>query len=101
MVPRTSYGRALGWWDGARPISNHCPFCLSDNWDGSRPTIFQRLMRLLAGLAGISVCLLLGEVLLTLQAEVGIYHQYPWLTLSGWALAVLAGYRVAKWVDDY
>lgn len=55
-------------------------------------------MHLLGGLAGISACLLLGELLVTLQVEIGIYHQSPWLTLSGWALAVFAGYRVAKWV---
>lgn len=94
MVPRTTYSRGL--W-GYAPSTNHCPFCLSENWHGAAPTLSMRLFWLLGMALGTLACVLVGAFLFKLQWWAGIEDKYPLLSLLTCAAAVYAGRRFYQW----
>lgn len=94
MVPRTRYSRGLF---GYAPSSNHCPFCLSENWDGSAPSLGMRLFWLVGWGLGVIAAILVGAALFKLQEWVGIRDEYPLLSLLTLAVAVYSGYRFYNW----
>lgn len=101
MVPRTSYSRSYQGWGGGRPVSNHCPFCLSENWDGSMPTLQAQVYALLGIGLGVLACILVGAFLMKIQWWLGIEHKYELLTWMTYVLAVYAGYRFYRWFANY
>ena len=94
MVPRTRYSRGL--FDYV-PSSNHCPFCLSDNWDGSAPSLGMRLFRLLGIGLGILAFNVTADILFWLQRRVGISGEIEWLIVLIYVAAGYAGYRFYAW----
>lgn len=97
MVPRSTYSR--GFWSYS-PSSNHCPFCLSENWHGGKPRLEARMFAL-AGLAlGILACVFVGALLFKVQWWLGIEGQWPLLALGTCAVSVSAGYRFYYWFVD-
>lgn len=94
MVPRTRYSRSLFSY---APSGNHCLFCLSENWDGSAPSLGMRLFWLLGlGLGGL-LAILVGAALFKLQAWMGLEGKYPLLSLLTLAVSVYSGYRFYFW----
>lgn len=94
MVPRTRYSRSFF---GYAPSGNHCPFCLSENWDGSAPSLGMRLFGLLGLGLGILLAILVGAAVFKLQALMGLEGQYPLLSLLTLAVSVYLGYRFYFW----
>lgn len=94
MVPRTRYSRNIF---GYTPSDNHCPFCLSENWDGSAPSLGMRLFRLLGLGLGVLLAILVWAALFKLQALMGLESQYPLLSLLTLAVSVYSGYRFYFW----
>lgn len=94
MVPRTTYSRGLWTYT---PTSNHCPFCLSENWHGNNPTIGMRMFWLIGLGLGVLACIMVGALLFKLQWLAGIEGVYPWLSLLTCAIAAYAGYRFYAW----
>lgn len=94
MVLRTRYSRNLL---GYAPSGNHCPFCLSENWDGSAPSLGMRLFGSLGLGLGILLAILVGATLFKLQTWMGLDDQYPLLSLLTLAVAVYSGYRFYFW----
>lgn len=94
MVPRATYSR--GFW-GYSPSSNHCPFCLSENWHGGKPGLGARLFALVGLALGVLACVLIGAFLFKVQWWLGVEGQWPLLSLVTCAVSVLAGYRFYNW----
>lgn len=94
IVPRTQYryGRA---------ISNHCPFCLSENWDGMMPSWAERLFNLLGVALGVVASILSGAILFETLLWSGVLGLYTWLIFPAIGLAVFAGYRFYSWFIDW
>lgn len=90
MVPRTRYCRGIF---GYTQSGNYCPFCLSENWDGSAPSLGMQLFWWTGLGLGILAAFLVGAALLQLQVVAG----YPPLTLLALAVAVFSGYRFYRW----
>jgi hypothetical protein len=94
MVPRATYSRAF--W-GYSPLSNHCPFCLSENWHGQNRGIVDRMAPLVglvfAALAGV----LIGAALFKLQSWFGVEGEWPLLTYATYSFSAVAGYRLRQW----
>ena len=97
MVPRASYSR--GFW-GYSPSSNHCPFCLSENWHGGNPGLGARLFALVGLALGVLACVLVGALLFKVQWWLGVEGQWPLLTLGTCAVSVSAGYHFYNWFVD-
>lgn len=70
MVPRTTYARSI--WGTPYPCSNHCPFCLSSNWDGTEPSFGMKLFWLLGVGLGVLATILTGAYLFKMQYLVDI-----------------------------
>lgn len=94
MVPRATYSR--GFW-GHSPSSNHCPFCLSENWHGGNPGLGARLFALVGLALGVLACVLVGALLFKVQWWLGIEVQWPLLSLGTCAVSVVVGYRFYNW----
>ena len=94
MVPRARYSRRLL---GYAPSGNHCPFCLSENWDGSAPSLGMRLFRLLGIGLGILAFNVTADILFWLQRRVGISGEIEWLIVLIYVAAGYAGYRFYAW----
>ena len=99
MVPRTTYAR--GFLSGPYPCSNHCPFCLSSNWDGSAPGFGKRMLWLLGVSLGVLACVLVGATLFKLQWLTGIEGTYPWLTLLTCIISAYGGYAFYNWFTSW
>ena len=97
MIPRTSYTRCF--W-GYTPLSNHCPFCLSENWHQGNPGLGARLFALLGLALGVMACVLVGAFLFKVQWWLGIEGQYPLLSIGTCAVSVCAGYFFYNWFID-
>ena len=98
MVPRATYSR--GFW-GYSPSSNHCPFCLSENWHGGNPGLGTRLFALIGLALGVLACVLMGAFLFKVQWWLGVEGQWPLLSLTTCAVSVIAGYRFYNWFVDF
>lgn len=97
MVPRTTYRRRL---IGYAPATNHCPFCLSENWHGNAPTLGDRLLYLAGlGLGGLTY-VLVHAFLFKIQWWLGIEDKYPLLSLATVGVAIYAGQRFYRWFVD-
>lgn len=94
MVPRATYSR--GFW-GYSPSSNHCPFCLSENWHGGNPGLGARLFALVGLALGVLACVLVGAILFKVQWWLGVEGQWPLLSLGTCAVSVVVGYRFYNW----
>ena len=94
MVPRTRYCRGVF---GYIQSGNYYPFCLSENWDGSAPSLGMQLFWLIGLGLGILLAILVGTALFKLQEVAGIYGKHPPLTLLTLAVAVFSGYRFCRW----
>jgi len=97
MVPRATYSR--GFW-GYSPLSNHCPFCLSENWHGGSPGLGARFFALLGLALGVLACVLVGALLFKVQWWLGVEGQHPLLSLVTCVFSVFAGYRFYNWFVD-
>lgn len=97
MVPRATYSR--GFW-GYSPSSNHCPFCLSENWHGGNPGLGARLFALVGLALGVLACVLVGALLFKVQWWLRVEGQWPLLTLGTCAVSVSAGYQFYNWFID-
>jgi len=88
-----------GFW-GYSPSSNHCPFCLSEDWHGGNPGLGDRLIALVGLALGVLVCGLLGALLFKVQWWLCVEGQWPLLTLGTCAVSVSAGYHFYNWFVD-
>lgn len=95
MIPRTTYSRGI--WGNYYPRTNHCPFCLSNNWHGGSPTLGMRLFWALGVGLGILASVLVGALLFKLQYLAGVEGSSLWLTLMTYTISVAAGYRYYSW----
>ncbi len=97
MVPRATY--SSGFW-GCSPSSNHCPFCLSENWHGGEPGLGLRLFALVGLVLGVLACVLLGAFLFKVHWWLGVEGQWSLITLLTCGVSILAGYRFYNWFLD-
>ncbi|GAB3376721.1 hypothetical protein [Azotobacter armeniacus] len=101
MVPRVIYSRSFpgvnGWRvGGGKPISNCCPFCLSEYWDELeepsplRGSLFMKLLSI--PLTLILFALLFGSVL-----KLSVWLDSSEVLLAGNILSVYGVYRFGRW----
>ncbi|MFG3692200.1 hypothetical protein ACGFZ6_02270 [Stutzerimonas stutzeri] len=102
MIPRVIFSRSVaGRWGwrigGGNPISNCCPFCLSEHWNAAiepSPLRGSNLMRLLS----IPLTLIMLSLILGAFSEVSDYLGgsaiVEWIGVIG---AFVATYRFGRW----
>ncbi|MBX9763302.1 MAG: hypothetical protein K2Y24_09770 [Pseudomonadaceae bacterium] len=102
MVPRVIFSRSIsagyGWRiGGGKPISNCCPFCLSEQWDLDTPV--SRLRGgVLMKIASIPLTIILFVLLVGVFAKVS--NHFGGSALLEWAgiiLAIAATYKFGRW----
>lgn len=102
MVPRVIFSRRVaggsGWRiGGGKPISNCCPFCLSEHWDAPlqpSPLRGSVLMKILS----VPLTLIMFTLLIGGASEVSTYLNgsaiVQWVGFIG---AVVATYKFGRW----
>lgn len=109
MVPKVIFSRGsyggYGWRiGGGKPISNCCPFCLSESWHGivmPSSSLSEKLFILLGFGLGIIASLLAGLFLIKLIDIAGLTVFFPWFHILAIGLAVWMGYSFYFWFIDY
>lgn len=102
MVPRVIFSRSvLGGWGwrigGGEPISNCCPFCLSQHWDASVQPSSLRGSVLMKALS-IPLTLIMFTLLIGASSEIanrlGGSAIVQWIGVIG---TVVATYKFGRW----
>lgn len=102
MVPRVIFSRSIsagyGWRiGGGKPISNCCPFCLSEHWDSDTPVSELRggvLMKILSIPLTIILFTLVLSVFIKVSNYFGGSSLVEWM---GVIVAFLATYKFGRW----
>lgn len=102
MVPRVIFSRSFfggsGWRiGGGKPISNCCPFCLSENWDADvQPSPLRRsiLMKILSIPLTLIIFALFIGVFAKISQSLGGSTLLEWI---GVVIAVTVTYKFGRW----
>ena len=102
MVPRVIFSRSFsggyGWRiGGGKPISNCCPFCLSEQWDSDTPSS-QLRGGVLMKLASIPLTIILFMLLVVVFAKISNHFGgSALLEWTGVIVAIASTYKFGRW----
>lgn len=102
MVPRVIFSRGIpagyGWRiGGGRPISNCCPFCLSEHWETGAPVRQLRgsfVMKMLSIPLTIILFTLLAGLTMWVSNSIGGSLLLEW---TGFIITLVATYKFGRW----